>query len=168
MNQEIRQFYEALFDIMGLLNQPQRDAALLREAGVTLDRALLPLLVMIGRRGTVGIVELAGFVGRDYTTVSRQIATLDRLGLVTRRAGKTDRREHKVTATPEGLDMLSALEAARERLVRPIVAQWHEQDWTTFVALLRRFADDALAFTANAKEQRLLADPGDAPRSSEQ
>ena len=152
MDQDIRQFYDALFDVVGLLNQPQRDVVLLAEAGVSLDRALFPLLVLIGRRSTVGIVELAGLAGRDYTTVSRQVAKLERLGLVTQGAGTGDGREHKVTATQEGMAMLSALDAARERLMRPILAQWNEQDWKTFVMLLRRFADHALAVTKNAPD----------------
>ncbi len=145
MDQNIRQFYDALFDLIGLLNQPQRDNVLLQEAGVSLDRALFPLLVVIGRRETIGIMELAGLLGRDHTTVSRQVATLGRLGLVARRAGASDGRERKVVATQEGLAIVYALDAARERLVQPIVAQWDEQDWKTFVSLLRRFADDALA-----------------------
>ncbi len=65
--------------------------------------------------------------------------------LVARRAGTSDGRERKVVATQEGLAIVYALDAARERLVQPIVAQWDEQDWKTFVSLLRRFADDALA-----------------------
>lgn len=149
MDQNIRQFYDALFDLIGLINQPQRDSALLQEAGVSLDRALFPLLVLIGRRDAVGIMELAGLVGRDHTTVSRQVATLDRLGLVTRYAGTSDGRERKVVATQEGLAIVSALDAARERLVQPILSQWEEQDWKIFVSFLRRFADDALALTAS-------------------
>src|SRR6266568_3471098 len=153
MDQTIRQFYDALFDLIGLINQPQRDSALLQEAGVTLDRALFPLLVVIGRRDAVGIMELAGLVGRDHTTVSRQVATLDRLGLVTRHAGTSDGRERKVVATQEGLAIVSALDAAREKLVQPIVSQWEEQDWKTFVSYLRRFADDALALVASRKDE---------------
>jgi DNA-binding MarR family transcriptional regulator len=148
MNQDNRQFLDALFDIIGLMNQPQRDTALLREAGVSLDRALFPLLVVIDRRGPIGIMELAGLVGRDHSTVSRQVATLTQLGLVTRHAGTSDRRERKVAATPEGLAIAHALDAARERLLQPIVARWDEQDWKTFVALFRRFADDALLFSS--------------------
>ena len=155
MDQTIRQFYDALFDLIGLINQPQRDRTLLQEAGVSLDRALLPLLVLIGRRDAVGIMELAGLVGRDHTTVSRQVATLDRLGLVTRHAGTSDRRERKVVATQEGLAIVSALDAARERLVQPIVSQWEEQDWKIFVSYLRRFADDALALTASTGDEVL-------------
>jgi DNA-binding MarR family transcriptional regulator len=159
MDQNIRQFYDALFDLIGLIDQPQRDRTLLQEAGVSLDRALLPLLVLIGRRDAIGIMELAGLIGRDHTTVSRQVATLDRLGLVTRRAGTRDGRERKVMVTQEGLGMVSALDAARERLVRPILAQWEEQDWKIFVSLLRRFADDALALTASRGDEVLPQEP---------
>jgi DNA-binding MarR family transcriptional regulator len=153
MDQNIRQFYDALFDLIGLINQPQRDSTLLQEAGVSLDRALLPLLVLIGRRDAVGVMELAGLIGRDHTTVSRQVATLDRLGLVARRVGMSDGRERKVMATQEGLAMVSALDAARERLLRPILAQWEEQDWKIFVSFLRRFADDALALATSRKDE---------------
>lgn len=155
MDQNIRQFYDALFDLIGLLNQPQRDRALLQEAGVSLDRALFPLLVVIGRRDTVGIMELAGLVGRDHTTVSRQVATLGRLGLVTRHTGTSDGRERKVAATQEGLAIAHALDTARERMLQPILAKWDEQDWKTFVSLLRRFADDALALSTNGKDEGL-------------
>jgi DNA-binding MarR family transcriptional regulator len=153
MSQYNRQFYDALFDIIGLMNLPQRDNVLLREAGVSLDRALFPLLVVLGRRGTLGIMELAGLLGRDHSTVSRQVATLTRLGLVTRHAGTSDKRERKVAATPEGVAIIHALDAARERLLQPIVAQWDEQDWKTFVSLFRRFADDALAHPLNEKDE---------------
>jgi DNA-binding MarR family transcriptional regulator len=153
MDQNIRQFYDALFDLIGLINQPQRDRTLLKVAGVSLDRALLPLLVVIGRRDSIGIMELAGLVGRDHSTVSRQVATLGRLGLVTRHAGTSDGRERKVAVTQEGLAIVHALETARERMIQPILAQWDEQDWKTFVSLLRRFADDALALPMNGKDE---------------
>jgi len=155
MDQSIRQFYDALFDLIGLINQPQRDNTLLKVAGVSLDRALLPLLVVIGRRDTIGIMELAGLVGRDHSTVSRQVAALTRLGLVTRHAGTSDGRERKVAVTQEGLAIVHALETAREKLVQPILAQWDEQDWKTFVSLLRRFADDALALPTKGKDEGL-------------
>lgn len=155
MDQNIRQFYDALFDLIGLMNQPQRDNVLLQEAGVSLERALFPLLVMIGRRGTIGIMELAGLVGRDHSTVSRQVATLGRLGLVTRHTGNSDGRERKVAATQEGLAVIHALDAARERLIRPILAQWDEQDWQTLVSLLRRFADEASVLPMNGKDDGL-------------
>ena len=50
-----------------------------------------PLLVLTQRRGPLGVGELADWIGRNSTTVSRQVAKLESLGLIARRAGKTDR-----------------------------------------------------------------------------
>jgi DNA-binding MarR family transcriptional regulator len=155
MNQQnepktVRQFYSALFDLIGLLNQPQRDLVLLQEADVSLDRALFQLLVTIDHHGSVGIVELAGLVGRDHSTVSRQITSLKRLEFVVPQKSP-DGREHKVVVTEKGMSIVHALDAARERLMQPILAHWDEPDWQTLVSLLRRFADDALALPLNRK-----------------
>ena len=90
---QLRELHGAVLDIVSAINRPQRDEALIREAGIPLDRALFPLLVSVGRFGPIGIVELADRVGRDYTTVSRQIARLESLGLVERQ-GNAARRTH--------------------------------------------------------------------------
>ena len=149
MNKELRQLHEALIDLVGLLNQPKHDDILIKEASISLDRALFPLLVIIERRGPMGIVKLAGHVGRDYTTVSRQVAKLESLDLVVRQANQDDARVNNVTITKKGQKMTDALDAARERLALPILARWDERDRKDLVRLLRKFVDDALALTAN-------------------
>lgn len=50
------------------------------------------MLVGIERLRPIGIVKLAERDGRDYTTVSRQVAKLESLGLVERRQSAADRR----------------------------------------------------------------------------
>src|SRR5215468_3796805 len=97
MKREINQLREALLDITGILNRPQPDAALIAMAGINLDRALFPLLVRVERRGPLAIGELAELCGRNYTTVSRQIARLEELGLVVREAHADDARVKQVT-----------------------------------------------------------------------
>jgi len=72
----------ALIDRMGFLNRFGPDMVLLQAAGVTLDRVLFPLLVVIGQREPIGVMELAGRARRDHTTVSRPVAKLEGLGLV--------------------------------------------------------------------------------------
>jgi DNA-binding MarR family transcriptional regulator len=142
MNQEIRELHRALVDLMGLMNRPQRDSALLREAGVSLDRALFPLLIVVERKGPVGVVELGDFAGRDYTTVSRQIAKLDSLGLVSRRPSKADNRVREAVITAKGRRVTSAIDAARERLASVLFAKWSQRDVQDLTRLMRRFADD--------------------------
>jgi len=142
MNREIRNLHQTLLDLLGMMNRPQRDTALIREAGIALDRALFPLLVVIERRGPLGVGELADLVGRDYTTVSRQVAKLESLRLVARRASKGDKRVREATITAKGRIMTDALDAARERLGSILLANWTKKDLQTLARLLRRFAND--------------------------
>jgi DNA-binding MarR family transcriptional regulator len=142
MNKEIRQLHHTLVDLVGLMNRPQRDSALLQEAGVSLDRALFPLLIAIERKGPVGVVEIAELVGRDYTTVSRQVAKLDGLGLINRHPSKTDNRVREVIITAKGRGMTRAIDAARERLATVLFTKWSKRDLRDLARLMRRFADD--------------------------
>src|SRR4051812_227752 len=116
MHDDVAQLYDALFDLIRLLNRPERDALLAAEANVTIDRALFPLLMRIAYRGPMAIGALAGHVGRDHTTVSRQAAKLVQLGLVERQPRPADRRVTEVRVTDAGGRLAGELTAARERL----------------------------------------------------
>jgi DNA-binding MarR family transcriptional regulator len=146
MKKEVRELREALLDLTGILNRPQPDAALIETAGVDLDRALFPLLARVERRGPLGIVELAELAGRDYTTVSRQIAKLESLGLVARCPSPEDGRVRAAVITDQGRAMTQALDAARQKIIEGLLADWDKEDVRDLVRLLRRFADDALGW----------------------
>lgn len=141
-NADLRLLHEALMDLTGIFNAPQRDAALIAEAGIALDRALFPLLVRIERRGPLGVVELAALSGRDHTTVSRQVAKLEELGLIVRRAAKADRRVRQAAVTKKGLAMTNAIDKARERIAGPILARWSAADRQNLIRLVRKLVDD--------------------------
>ncbi|WP_438010707.1 MarR family winged helix-turn-helix transcriptional regulator [Sorangium sp. So ce321] len=141
----VRELHGAMVDLIAFMNQPQRDLALLAEAGISLDRALFPLLVGIERFGPIGVVELSERAGRDYTTVSRQVAKLETLGLIERRPSPADRRIHEAVITDKGRQMTDALDAARQRIAAPILAKWSEEDLGDLVRLMRRFVDDLMA-----------------------
>lgn len=158
-----RQLHEALMDLVGHFNRPEPDAAMIREAGVSLDRALFPLLVRIERRGPIGVVELAGLAGRDHTTVSRQVAKLESLGLVSRQAGAQDRRVREAAITDKGRAITDALDAARDRLAAPILAHWSEDDLDALTRLMRRFADDLKTWAAEKEAAEADSQPRRAP-----
>lgn len=138
---QLRDLHGAVLDIVAVMNRPQRDEVMVREAGIPLDRALFPLLVRIERSGPIGVMELADRVGRDYTTVSRQVARLERLGLVKRRGNAEDRRVREAVVTTKGKAMTDRVDAARERLGREIFKSWDPQDIQELVRLMRKFAD---------------------------
>ncbi|MCE9650684.1 MAG: MarR family winged helix-turn-helix transcriptional regulator [Parvibaculum sp.] len=137
----LREFHGAVLDIVAVINRPQGDETLIREAGIALDRALFPLLVGIGRLGPIGVVELADRVGRDYTTVSRQVAKLESLGLVERRGNAVDRRVREAVIAPKGKAMTDLVDATRERIGRAIFETWEARDIDALVRLTRKFAD---------------------------
>jgi DNA-binding MarR family transcriptional regulator len=141
ISEQLRALHGALLDIVGIMNRPQRDEVLIREAGIPLDRALFPLLVSIERFGPIGVVEVADRVGRDYTTVSRQVAKLESLGLVERQGSVEDRRVREAIVTSKGKAMTDLVDAARERIGRAIFATWDTDDIDELVRLTRKFAD---------------------------
>lgn len=151
MKKEIRELRGALLDLTGVLNRPQPDAALIAAAGVDLDRALFPLLARIERQGPLGIVELAELVGRDYSTVSRQVTKLEGLGLVARCASPEDGRVRAAVVTEQGRVMTTAFDVARQKIIEQLLADWEADDVKMLAALLRRFADDALGWVATMR-----------------
>ena len=141
ISEQLRTLHGALIDIVSVMNRPQRDEYMVREAGISLDRALFPLLVGIERRGPIGVVELADRVGRDYTTVSRQVAKLESLGLVKRQGNAADGRVREAVITAKGKAMTDRVDAARERIGRAIFEKWDAHDVDELVRLMKKFAD---------------------------
>lgn len=138
---QFRKLHAAVLDIVSVINRPQRDEVLIKEAGIPLERALFPLLVSIERFGPIGVVDLADRIGRDYTTVSRQVAKLESLDLVVRQAGPADRRVREAVIAPKGKLMTYAVDAARDRIGSSILGAWDINDIDELVRLMRKFAD---------------------------
>lgn len=144
IDREIRLLHSALVDLVGIMNQPQRDAAMVKQAGVALDSTLFPLLVGIERFGPIGVVDLADRTGRDYTTVSRQVAKLQAQGLVERRPSEADARVNESVATDKGREMVAVLDTTRNRVVTGMLTDWSDEDVRRLALLMRRLADSAL------------------------
>jgi DNA-binding MarR family transcriptional regulator len=136
-----RKLHTALMDIVGMLNSPRYDDILLDEAGVSLDRALFPLLVRIDSLGPIGIAELADQVGRDHSTVSRQVAKLEALGFVARQMRADDQRIRAAAITRKGKDVARTLAAARDRLVRRVLEGWSDADRRALTRLNSKLAE---------------------------
>ncbi|ATB36165.1 transcriptional regulator [Cystobacter fuscus] len=135
------ELHRALIDIVSVMNRPERDVVMLEMAGLKLERALFPLLVLVERLGPIGVGDLAGRVGRDYTTVSRQVARLEELGLVDRRAGSADKRVREAIITPRGKAATDAVDAAREEMALTLFRDWTLKDFNELVRLMRMLAD---------------------------
>lgn len=138
---ELDELAAALIDLVGCMNSPRQDDILLRQAGVSLDRALFPLLVRIGRATSVGVAALAEQVGRDPSTVSRQISRLEQLGLVSRQPGAADLRIKEAKITRLGVRMIASITTARRSLLSQLLEDWTANEREQLPRLLRKLAD---------------------------
>ena len=138
---DITEFHGALLDIIGVMNQPARDEQLLHAAGVQLEQLLFPLLVAIGRRGPIGVVELADNLGRDYTTVSRQVKKLEAQGLAHKQPNAHDRRISEVTLSEQGQAIFAQIARARQKLMNQVLANWSPEEVQALFTLTRKYAD---------------------------
>ena len=131
----------ALIDLIGILNSPRQDDVLLNAAGVALPRALFPLLVRIGASGAIGVGLLAEQVGRDHSTISRQVAALETLGLVKRRANAEDSRINEAAITEKGKETVARITKARRKLMGKLLSGWTAKDRHDLARLNRKLAD---------------------------
>lgn len=133
--------HRSLLDIVGAMNRPGLDQAMLEMAGLNLESALFTPLVLIAKLGPIGVVNLAGRVGRDYTTISRQVARLEELGLVSRQISSADRRMREAVITRKGAIATNAIDEARERIALTLFQGWSRDDFDQLVRLIRMLAD---------------------------
>jgi DNA-binding MarR family transcriptional regulator len=134
------QVHAVFLELSGYLNRPDIDQAFLARADVKLDRALFPLLTRIGRYSPVSVVRLADLVGRDHSTVSRQTAKLEMLGLVERQTAKGDQRVRLLKPSAAGRKMLDRFRQVRSEILHERLADWGDEERTTMLALLQKFA----------------------------
>lgn len=143
--------HAALLALVGLFNRPEPDATLIAAAGVKLDRTLFPLLSRIGVAGAIGVVELAHLTGKDHSTVSRQVAKLEKLGLVKRQPDPQDSRIRLLVPSPAGAEMIGRLREARHRAIELWFADWSKADREKLLELLTRM----LAIAEHPQGERL-------------
>jgi DNA-binding MarR family transcriptional regulator len=132
--------HSLLLQISAGMNRPDVDERFLRAANVDLDRALFPLLSRIAAGG-VGIVELAAQVGRTHSTISRQVAKLERLGLVERRPSASDGRIRLLRLSQKGEALVGKFAATRRRLMEDHFKDWSEAELQTLISLLKKAVD---------------------------
>lgn len=147
---ECGKLHHLLMDLIGIFNHPAPDRAILDQAGISLDRALFPLLVRVGLYQPIGVVDLAEMVGRDHSTISRQMAKLEELGLIARTPAATNKRISLASLTVQGEKLHASIEVSRDAIYEKVQSEWSGKDRIDFNRLLNKF---------NADMRRTLQDP---------
>lgn len=83
--------------------------------------------------------DLAAHYLLDKSTVSRQVAALERLGFIERRTDPADQRVQVLHLAPRGTAVLAAAQVSRHRAFDERLADWDPRDLARFAAYLRRY-----------------------------
>ena len=127
-----------LIRLMKLLQAMRQHAPRIHPA---VDATAYPILFNLAaepRRVSV----LAEVVHSDVSTVSRQVSTLVDLGFVVRGPDPDDGRAQALSLTDEGSALLTAIRDDRDRWLQGLLADWSDDDVTSFTTHLRHFASD--------------------------
>jgi len=134
------EIFEALFEIVTFFNHPQQDRYLLRQAQVQLDPAALPNVVRVGRQPAISVGELAAQIGRNHSSISRQVDKLMAAGWLLE-TERSDQRVRRLTLSEAGQRGLLRVKLAREAAFKRRLAEYSLDDRAALLATLKRLAE---------------------------
>jgi DNA-binding MarR family transcriptional regulator len=115
----------------------------LAHVGLSLERSAYPILAYLRDLGSARMTDLADAIGIDLSTLSRQVAVLERRKLVVRVLDPEDARVRALRPTQKGAAALSMIASAHQLFIRETLAAWTKEDRATLAALMARLMIDA-------------------------
>ncbi|CAH2600313.1 putative Uncharacterized HTH-type transcriptional regulator YxaD [Rhodovastum atsumiense] len=115
-----------------------------------LERAHYLLLNLVGSEGPQTIGTLAARLALDGSTVTRQVAQMERDGLVEKHLHPDDARSFVVSATPRGSAAAAAMRAARRENTGRLLQGWSTAEMAGLATALAHL---------NASVAAVLEDP---------
>ncbi|MEV0634688.1 MarR family winged helix-turn-helix transcriptional regulator [Streptomyces sp. NPDC050619] len=97
------------------------------------------LLGHLEESGGCRATDLAAHYALDKSTVSRQVAALERAGLIERRLDPEDHRVQVLDLSAAGRRILAQVTASRRSVFRERLADWPAEDLERFARYLARY-----------------------------
>jgi DNA-binding MarR family transcriptional regulator len=99
------------------------------------------LLLKLAHLGPSRASDLAEYLCADPSTVSRQVSSLVKSGLIERRADPADGRASILVPTELGAQRVREQERRRGYTVMPVLQDWSIEDRENLLRLLRKYTD---------------------------
>lgn len=109
------------------------------------------LLMLLQREGSMRVTEIASLIGIGKPSVSRQVALLEQLGLVTKEDDPDDRRAQRVTLSAAGVAEVEELRRRRLSFFREALGSWDLDDLSQLAGYFSRL-NEALAAAGRRKQ----------------
>ena len=144
MNDDRQRFYDELEHEVSVMWRRGRtyQAALAQKVHTGLDAAGYSMMVGLDTEEDVRASDLVARFGLDKSTISRQIAHLESLGLVERVRDAHDRRAQVIRLTPTGEERLHEVRSVRRARIRSALDDWPADDVRALGELLGRLNAD--------------------------
>ncbi|MFP4975222.1 MarR family winged helix-turn-helix transcriptional regulator [Paenibacillus sp. CN-4] len=140
------EIFKAFIDLVSMINRPDRDKKMIAEAGVNLEEAAFRVFVGIGHVQPTSVGDLAAMMGKNYSSVSRQIDKLEAAGLVHTYPSNSDSRIRVSELTKSGEELNTMISLTRERIMREAMADWTLEEKTNLLHNLRRLFESMKKF----------------------
>lgn len=144
MNDDRSRSYDRLETELSMMWRRGRvySAALARKVHAGLDGVGYSLLIALDTDDVMRAADLAEWFGVDKSTISRQIAYLESLGLVERATAEHDRRARVVRLTETGERRLHTVRESRRARIRGVLDDWPAEDVRMLGELVGRLNTD--------------------------
>ncbi|WP_394942176.1 MarR family winged helix-turn-helix transcriptional regulator [Psychromicrobium sp. YIM B11713] len=107
-----------------------------------LEPAAYGLLAILFNDGPMRLTDLAANIGVGKPSVSRQIAFLEKIGLVRKQDDPQDGRAQMIHLTDKGQEQIKASQNARKKALDDRLSSWPSSDVREFARLLRKFSEE--------------------------
>jgi DNA-binding MarR family transcriptional regulator len=104
--------------------------------------------------GPVRLTQLAQELGLDPSSVSRQVSSLERHGLVTKEKDESDLRAQRLVLTEQGHAAVVALREGRARELERLLPGWSERELDDLTTALSRLHHDLAHHDLAARRDR--------------
>ncbi|OMF18877.1 MarR family transcriptional regulator [Paenibacillus sp. FSL H8-0548] len=141
-----KEIFKALIELVSIMNRPDRDKKMITNAGVNLEAATFRVLVGIAHLQSTSVGDLAAMMGKNYSSVSRQIDKLEIAGLVNTYPSSSDSRIRVSELTKYGEEINAMISLARERVMREALADWTLEEKNGLLNNLRRLFESLQRF----------------------
>lgn len=138
-DQQLLAIHQFVDLVIASTRSPRQRRRLQRAAGLPVTEAGSSLLRSVSRHGPLTLSELAGRVGLDQSTVSRQIQPLVSNGLVDRAPDPADGRSTLISLSTEGERLLARVRNVARHDYDSALADWTDDERATFAAMIDRF-----------------------------
>ena len=122
------------------------------------DRAGYLAMRVLDGLGPVSTNALAQALGLDASTVTRQVAALERGGLIARCPDPADGRSSTIALTAEGRRSMRELEQERRRRIEALVRDWDDAEQAGLASALTKLNSSLVQSVAGSGKHRRCRD----------